>query len=293
MTGKPVAEVRIDAALVKSLLRDQFPQYAEQRLKPVGGGWDNEMMRLGADLLVRLPRRAVAAPLLEHEQRWLPELAPRLPIAVPAPIHAGRPGRRYPWPWSILPWLPGETADLAAPRPDQGLRLAEFLAALHRPAPSQAPINPLRGVALSIRADSVAEQMERVGEKTDLIAPRIREVWREALDAPPGAAPCWLHGDLHPLNVLVRKGRITGVIDWGDMTGGDVATDLAAFWMLFDGPARRQALAAYGDIDRATLVRARGWAVFFGVGLLDIGLGDYPRYAAVGMQILRQVLAGP
>ena len=114
MTGTPAAEVRIDTALVGSLIRDQFPQYSELRLTPIGQGWDNVTMRLGSDLLVRLPRRTVAVPLIEHEQRWLRELSPGLPIAIPVPIHAGRPGCGYPWPWSIAPWLPGEAADLAA-----------------------------------------------------------------------------------------------------------------------------------------------------------------------------------
>jgi len=101
-------------------------------------------LRLGDDLAVRLPRRAAAAALIEHEQRWLPELAPRLPLAVPAPFRAGRPGRGYPWSWSVTPWLPGDViarADVADPR-DLADQLARFLRALHRPAPADAPANP-------------------------------------------------------------------------------------------------------------------------------------------------------
>ena len=138
MLGTPAAEIPIDAALVRSLICEQFPQYAEFDLRPIGSGWDNVMMRLGDDLLVRLPRRSVAVPLIEHEQRWLPTLAPRLLIAVSAPIHAGRPSVRFPWPWSITRWLPGEAADLAAPQPEESVRLAKFLAALHRRAPPPA-----------------------------------------------------------------------------------------------------------------------------------------------------------
>ena len=56
-------------------------------------GWDNAMFRLGEQLAVRLPRRIAVAKLIDHEQRWLPQLAPLLPIAVPAPVRAGQPER--------------------------------------------------------------------------------------------------------------------------------------------------------------------------------------------------------
>ena len=293
ISGTPAAEVPIDSALVRALIRDQFPRYAKLSLRPIGSGWDNVMMRLGSDMLVRLPRRSVAVPSIEHEQRWLPELAPRLPIAVPAPIHAGRPGDRFPWPWSITAWLPGEVADRAMPQPDEVRRLAEFLAALHHRAPPEAPSNPVRGVPLATRADSVAERLHRLRPQTDLIAPRLEEVWLEALDAPRATDARWLHGDLHPLNILVLDGRIVGIIDWGDITSGDVATDLAAMWTLFEGRVVQPFLACYGDIEEATLARARGWAVLFGAVLLETGLVDHPRHAAIGAKILRRVAAEP
>ena len=131
--------------------------------------------------------------------------------------------------------------------------------------------------------------MQRLRLKTDLITPRLQEVWTHALDAPASTAPCWLHGDLHPRNILVLRGRITGIIDWGDITSGDVATDLAALWMLFEGAPLQEALALYNNIDQATLARSKGWALLFGVILLDTGLQDHPRHAAVGAKILRQV----
>ncbi|MDE0661482.1 MAG: aminoglycoside phosphotransferase family protein [Gammaproteobacteria bacterium] len=287
--GTPPAEVRIDTALVRPLVRTQFPQYASRRLQPMGSGWDNVMMRLGTDLLVRLPRRAIAAVLIEEEQRWLPELSSRLPIDVPVPIHIGRPSKDYPWPWSIVRWLPGEGADRSPPSADQGCRLASFLSCLHQAAPEGVRVNPVRGVPLATRSDQVGERMERLARTTDAITPRVRTAWHEALAAAPSTERLWLHGDLHPLNILVWRGRITGVVDWGDLTAGDVATDLAVFWMLFDEPARERALAAYGHVDNAMRARAMGWAILFGAILLDTGLVDHPRHAAVGAAILRRV----
>ena len=135
--------------------------------------------------------------------------------------------------------------------------------------------------------------MAGLRRKTDLITPGLLETWRTALNASPCATRQWLHGDLHPLNIIVRRGRITGIIDWGDLTGGDPATDLAAIWMLFGASARDSALAAYGGIDPELEARAKGWAVLFGAVLLDSGMADHPRHAAVGAQTLRRVTEGP
>ena len=287
--GTPPAEVHIDNALVRSLVHEQFPQYAPHRVQPIGSGWDNVMMRLGTDLLVRLPRRAIAVALIEKEQRWLPELSSRLPIDVPVPIHNGRPSKDYPWPWSIVRWLPGDGADRSPPDAGEGRRLASFLSCLHQPAPAGARVNPVRGVPLATRADHLGERLERLAQTTDAVTPAVRATWRDALAASPSNERLWLHGDLHPLNVLVWQGRITGIIDWGDLTAGDVATDLAAFWMLFDAPIRERALAAYGPVDDHMRARAMGWAILFGAMLLDTGLVDHPRHAAVGAAILRRL----
>lgn len=289
MSGIPAAEVRIDLALVAALIREQLPQYAGRSLQHFASGWDNVIVRLGADLLVRLPRRKVAVSLIEHEQRWLPVLARRLPMPVPEPIHAGRPCPRFPWPWSVTRWIPGESADVSGLHADQAPRLAVFLKALHRPAPEEAPANPVRGVPLPSRAAVVTERMARLEQTTEWVSARVVAVWRDALEAPLGTGRQWLHGDLHPANILAHEGRIVGVIDWGDLCGGDIATDLAALWMLFDRPRRQEALEAYGNIDEATLARAKGWAVFFAVILLDTGLVDDKRQAKVGAATLARI----
>ena len=133
--------------------------------------------------------------------------------------------------------------------------------------------------------------MDRVAAKTTLITPQLRQIWDAAVAAPIDVPPTWLHGDLHPRNVLVDQGAISGIIDWGDITSGDPATDLASIWMLFAEPkARQNALAVYGALSEATLLRAKGWAVLLGAMLLDSGLIDSPRNAAIGERALRRVL---
>ena len=86
----------IDTALVAGLLAEQHPDLAHLPVQMVEAGWDNALFRLGEDLAVRLPRRAAAAPLIIHEQRWLPLLAAQLTLPIPAPVREGAPARSYP-----------------------------------------------------------------------------------------------------------------------------------------------------------------------------------------------------
>jgi len=281
-SGTPPAEVQIDEALVRALIQAQHPEFATLDVSPIDTGWDNAIFRLGTEFAVRLPRRAVAAELIRHEQQWLPHVAKQVPIPIPSPLRIGAPGCGYPWFWSIVPWIEGEPADVAAPTPDQAVRLTGFLRALHVKAPDQVPFNPWRGVPLRNRAASVEERFQRLADRKVFMPPRILGTWRSALRAKEDASPTWIHGDLHPRNVLVKDGKITGIIDWGDISSGDRATDLAAVWMLFsDRIARERALLDYGA-DADTVLRAKGWAVLFALMLLDTGIQDHPRHAAIG-----------
>lgn len=294
LKATPIADVAIDIPLVRALLRAQQPDLATLPVTPADTGWDNTMYRLGDRLALRLPRRKQAAPLIEHEQRWLPELAGRLPVAIPAPIRIGAPGSGYPWHWSVVPWLEGTTADLNELRPDQAESLAAFLIALHCAAPSDAPKNAFRDVPLTAKAGDTETRMARLRRTSDLLNGTVMRAWETALATPIDVAPTWIHGDLHARNVLVADGAISGVIDWGDMTAGDPATDLAAIWMLLPDPdCRQRAIRAYGSASAATWRRAKGWAALFGVILLDTGLVDHSQHALMGERTLRRIVEGP
>ncbi len=288
----PRAEIAIDVALVKTLLQSQHPDLVDATLEPVACGWDNAIFRLGDPLCVRLPRRAASAALLVNEQRWLPELKERLPLPIPAPIRIGHPWADYPWSWSVLPWLKGVTADQSKLLAEEGMVLAKFLKALHTPAPPTAPHNPYRGVPLAQRAAVVEERMERLDRTTQSVGNPIRSIWRDALAAPIDVDDTWIHGDLHARNVLVHGQRLSAVIDWGDLCAGDRATDLASIFMwLPDRESRAMAITEYGG-STATWQRARGWAVLFGLVLLETGLTDDPPHAAMGARILRNLHDG-
>ena len=289
--GPPPADWLIDADLLRALLHGQHPDLAGLPLALADSGWDNQMWRLGPDLALRLPRRAASAPLISHEQTWLPMLAPRLPLPVPAPLRVGRPSALFPAPWSVLPWLRGQPADLAPPPEDAAAAaLVAFLAALHQPAPAAAPVNPFRGVALAARAAVCEQRMASLVEWSNLVTPAVRQAWDAALAAALDGPPTWIHGDLHPLNLLVHGGALSAVIDWGDMAQGDPATDLAAIWMLLDSPAARSAaMQSYPAPSPATWARARGWAVMFGVFLAHSGQTGATRVSAVGARTLARL----
>ena len=290
----PPAEIEVDEALVRALLDEQHRDLANLPLTELDAGWDNTLWRLGDELLVRLPRRQIAAPLARHEQRWLPELAARLPLPVPVPLRMGRPSSDYPWPWSVVPWLRGQPADrgLVTDPEDAAQRLGHFLRCLHQRAPASAPQNPYRGVPLAERRDIFEQRLVELAGEVE-VAP-VRRVWDRALAAVPWDQPAvWIHGDLHPANVLLVNGTMSAVIDFGDMCGGDPATDLAGAWMLLPAPALTAFADAYGRIDADLERRALGWAVLFAVMLLAIGLDDRPTYEGIGRATLAKAVEAP
>jgi len=267
--SKPTAEFELPLDLVRGLLRSQHPDLAELHITEVASGWDNAIFRLGDKLAVRLPRRLAAAELIKHEQRWLPLLQRKLPLPVPAAIRVGDPQGSYPWSWSIIPWIEGETADQAPLDSGQGTVLAAFLEALHTTPPAQAPRNPYRGVPLAQRSEAFLRCVSTLAGRGWTLDDRLLRLWNRALETPVDAHT-WIHGDLHARNVLVANGRICGVIDWGDLAQGDRATDLAATWMLFSqADSREQVMAACRSVSANTWRRARGWALLLAVVVLE------------------------
>ncbi|KQV07116.1 aminoglycoside phosphotransferase family protein [Leifsonia sp. Root112D2] len=293
----PAAELDVHAALVARLVDEQHPDLAD-KVTLVANGWDNALFRLGESLSVRLPRREAAAELVLNEQRWLPVLAPQLPRPTPVPVRAGVSTDYYPWAWSITPWFEATAAaELdAAARAPVAAELAEFLVALHTEAPADAPYNPVRGVPLVSRTHAVHDRL--AGGSIEH-ADEIAALWGRLVETPAWSRPpLWLHGDPHPANILLttdasgRPTRLAAVIDFGDVTAGDPATDLAAAWLVFDAEARaafRSRTDALAAVDDDTWLRARGWALNMGTAIAAFS-DDNPRLAAIGAHALEQVL---
>ncbi|MGK9199510.1 MULTISPECIES: aminoglycoside phosphotransferase family protein [Sinorhizobium] len=256
----------ISTALVEQLISEQFPQWADLPIRPVKfGGWDNRTFHLGDVMNVRLPSAAHYALQVEKEQHWLPRLAPYLPLRIPAPLAIGRPGRGYPWHWSVYRWLPGETAT-HAPITDLGsfaTTLGEFLAALQRidarsgPPPGQH--NFFRGGPLAVYDHETRRALEALEGRIDVATARV--VWEVALGSAWNNAPVWFHGDVASGNLLVENGQLSAVIDFGTSGVGDPACDLSISWTMFDETSR----AAFRDalpLDEETWARGRGWTLW-------------------------------
>jgi len=267
-----VDDVRFERELVRALLRDQHPDLADLELRDIDGGWDNQLWRLGDALAVRLPRTERAPDLLRREQRWLPVLAPRLPLPTPVPVRVGEPSALLEHTWTIVRWVGGDPAD-QEPITHAGSAgvLAAFLRALHTEAPEDAPTNPSRGIPLAEVQEQASDDMFDVIADHEY-ASAARRVWHDAIETSEWQGPrTWLHGDLHPANVVGREGALAGVIDFGDLCAGDPATDLSAAWILLPGQTAQQFFELYECADDATVARARGWAVLRAVGLIMIG----------------------
>ena len=299
-TDAPPPDLHVDEALAARLVAAQHPDLAGP-VRLVANGWDNAMFRLGEHYAVRMPRRAAGIGLMWNEQRWLPELAPRLRVPIPAPVRVGVPAPElgYDAPWSIVPWFDGANAvEFDAPsRAAAAGALAAFVAELGTPAPPDAPANAYRGVPLAHRDDTVRARL--AGGRVPGAA-RLRAVWERALAASVWSGPnVWLHGDLHPANLLlVSSGSLTAVVDFGDVTAGDPATDLATAWLTFDEHGRRvfrdeierrRRVDGVAEVDEATWDRARGWALVIASAVVE-QVGTSSTFGRAGAYVLEQVL---
>lgn len=293
MTPMHPDELEIGEALVRGLLTTQMPEWERLPLAPVpSAGTDHALYRLGAALLVRLPRTPAAAMQVEKERRWLSRLAPHLPLAIPELVASGRPAGAYPLTWSVYRWIPG-----APPAPGQlsesteaAASLGGFAGALRAVDATSAPApgahNFHRGVPLADRDGATREALSRLV----LDERRAVAVWDAALRAPAwDGPPAWLHGDLLPANLLVRDGQLAAVIDFGGLAAGDPACDLLPAWAVF-GPGARATFLASAGLDDAAWARGRGWALSVGAIALPYYAETNPAFAAVARRMIEQAL---
>lgn len=273
MTALHPGELPIDADLVRALLREQFPEFANLPLERVpSAGTVNVLYRLGDDLVVRLPRLRKWGVDIVREDTWLPRLAPHLPLAIPEPVGLGQPTDAFPTHWSLVRWIDGEVASEA--ELDQGRvarQLGSFVAALRlvpiEGAPRAEPKE--RGGDLMLRDRQVRTMLARLAGELDLESMLV--VWERALDAcAVKFEPVWVHTDLLPSNLLIRDGELIAVLDVGAAAVGDPACDLTPAWAVFDETARGVFRQLLGPTE-AEWARAQGW-------ILDQALMALPYY---------------
>jgi aminoglycoside phosphotransferase (APT) family kinase protein len=285
----------IDAALARRLVDRQFPHWSDLPIEPMElDGWDNRSFRLGWELTVRLPSGDWYAEQVDKEQRWLPVLAPLLPLPIPEPVARGEPDAGYPYAWSVYRWLHGEPAatarvdDLEAFATD----LAGFLRALRAVDATGGPPpgrhNWFRGGPLATYEAEALEALDKLGDEV----PRaeIEPVWADAIRTTWDREPVWVHGDVATGNLLVRDGRLGAVIDFGCSGVGDPACDCVIAWTFLDGPSRDRFRAEL-SVDDDTWARGRGWALWKALITLPDHLARGAPEAALARRDIVRVLA--
>jgi aminoglycoside phosphotransferase (APT) family kinase protein len=287
------ADITVD--LVSRLVRTQFSQWAQLPIRPVEvDGWDNATFRLGDTMSVRLPSAEHYVEAVAKEHRWLPILAPQLPLPVPQPLAMGAPGSGFPWPWSVYRWIDGTpvTTETITDLPQFAADLADFLTALYKLDPADGPPpgthNFFRGGPLTVYDGEMREQLNALNGHIDTAL--AAEVWRNALTAAWHGSPVWFHGDAQPGNLLLDHGRLSAVLDFGGCGVGDPACDTTIAWTFLSGDSSR-IFRERLPLDSATWVRGRGWAIWKATKVLVAALDNDLQDAALTKGVIQKILA--
>lgn len=288
-------------AIAERLIASQFPHWSDLPIRAVASsGTDNHLLRLGDELVIRLPAVEPAAKHAEREARWLPWFAEQLsdasPLRLPVPVAIGKPDDVFAWPFSVCRWLDGDDARTAPPNDllATAEQLAEFVLALRTlptdGAPKPGKTNVGRGCDLVRRDDAVKQSISAL-TKLELIEPTpVVSVWQKALDAEVWTQPPqWHHGDLHSGNLLTQGGRLSAVIDWGLMAAADPAVDLLPAWYVFNATSRETYRRAL-NVDEASWQRGIGWALSMALIAWPYYLKSNPTVAKESELIVNRIL---
>jgi len=288
--GPAPRRLTVDVETVRRLVADQFPQWAHLPITPVRTpGWDHFTFHLADEMLVRLPSAAEYELAVEKEHRWLPELAEHIATPIPAPLGRGLPGAGYPFHWSIYGWIPGKTAASCVISDPMGVAedVTDFLEALRRidvaGGPQPGIHNWFRGANLRTYDATARGALAELEHHIDVAV--AAAAWDDALEARWDGVDQWFHGDLAAGNLLLERGRLAAVIDFGTCGVGDPSCDLAVAWTLLDLPGR-QLLRERLDIDASTWARGRGWALWKTLRNLANALEDRDELSATEARLI-------
>lgn len=258
-------QVLIDKSLVHHV-STQFPEWKNLTITPVEpGGWDNRTFRLGKNMLVRMSSAKRYEYGIQKEQKWLPKLAPHLPLLIPYPIALGKPDLAYPYEWSIYRWIEGETAEKGpiSNYANFAISLAQFLIALQNIDSTNGPMagahNFYRGGSLRVYDSEMRQAITLLKGKID--KKTVIEIWESALATSWNQSPVWVHGDISPGNLLVKNGQLYAIIDFGGLAIGDPACDLGITWTFFTGESREIFRKTF-SFDSETWARGRAWTLW-------------------------------
>jgi aminoglycoside phosphotransferase (APT) family kinase protein len=277
-------DFKIEAELVKKLLDDQFPKLSSMPIKKLGEGLDNTVYLVGEEFVFRFPRSENTVPGLMREGNILPNLEAIIDLPYSKPVFYGEKSEEYPYPFLGYPYMRGNfpigLSDEQRSRSAE--TLAHFLRKLHsfplETARELGLLNDARDlVNIKNRKEYVINHfMDELSlhlEKNDY---EMLSDYLNLLDTDVVQSKnVFLHGDLHFKNIIVDEtGKISGIIDWGDMGIGHPACDLSAVYSILPPQARQAFYEVYGEADEETKVLARFIAVFIAMVLLLQAIDD-------------------
>jgi aminoglycoside phosphotransferase (APT) family kinase protein len=266
-------QLDVTVALVEGLVQEQFPEWSGLRVRAVPShGTVNALFRIGDHLVARLPILPGEPTALQQELKDEAAAARRLcamsPYPTPEPVAIGAPAPGYPQPWAVQTWIDGTIAYDADVAGSTGFAedLARFVLAL-RAAPTEGRVftGSWRGGVLTSQDEYVIDGLERSRGMIDIDA--LARLWADLRTTPRTEPDAWTHRDLMPGNLLVKDGRLAGVIDVGTFTVSDPAMDLQPAWNLLDPTARAAFRAALGSDDDEWR-RGMGWSFAQAIGCL-------------------------
>ncbi len=265
---RPLEILVINEDLARTLIANQFPEYAHLPIVSVEKqGHDNRTYRVGDSLLIRLPTAESYALKVPKEQNLLPRLSSSLSLPIPAPVKMGKASEIYPYPFSIYQWLEGRSLNLETLDENQkvvlAVDLANFLNELRSivnvEGVSPGQHNWWRGDHVSVYDKGARDQISALSKEINSI--KALSLWERACRTQWTQNPVWIHGDVAIGNLLVKRGKLSAVIDFGGMAVGDPACDLVMAWTYFSGKSREIFMKAIG-VDEETWLRVKAWALW-------------------------------
>ena len=282
--------------LVQELIVEQFPEYAHLSIRSVKSqGNDNRTFHLGDKMLVRLPSGEEYVRQIAKEHKWLTLLAPKLPLPISESIAMGKPSNDYPFYWSIYRWLEGDSANTVELNDITletiATQLAYFLQELHKfdadidSAPQLH--NWWRAAHTSTYDEETRELINKLGDVID--TRKASSLWQKAISSKWEKRPVWVHGDVASGNILLNRGKLCAVIDFGCLGVGDPACDLTIAWTFFKNNSRQAFKNAF-NFDTETWDRARGWALWKAMFTLNEIEDKASLEAIKQLQIINEVI---
>lgn len=277
MTQKPwQADIEVTDGLVHKLLEQQFPELMPIEFHCVGEGWDNKAYLVDHEneqYIFRFPRRKVAIELIERENKILSELQNILNVPIPNPIFMGLPTSFYPYVFHGYKKIKGISACHSHLSPEQRreslLPIASFLKKLHG-------IHEQEALALGAKSQIFDRTLidrisETLRERVNMIVERklchisieiVEQEIEQAKKIVLSSNKCLIHGDLYCRHLLFDKGKLSGIIDWGDVGINSPAVDLSLIWSFYPKEDHQTFFDIYGVVDPPTWQYARFLALY-------------------------------